>query len=185
MAGNAREHWNLRYREGWRTDPSPFLRSLDGILPASGRALDVAGGNGRNAVWLARRGLDVTIVDVSDEALAQAAGAARSAGVPVTLLERDLTEAPLPDGPWNVILDFHFLQRDLFPAMIESLADGGLLVGEIATVRNLERHERPPEPYVLRPGELPALLDGLEIVFHEEGWFDDHHQARFVARRRD
>lgn len=183
MAGNAREHWNLRYREGWRTDPAPFLRSLDGMLPREGKALDVAGGNGRNAVWLARRGLDVTVVDVSDEALAHAAAAARSAGVTLTLVEQDLTEEPLPVGPWDLILDFHFLQRDLFPIMIDALAPGGLLVGEIATVRNLERHPRPPEPYVLRAGELEVLLDGLEVVHHEEGWFDDHHQARFVARR--
>ncbi|HEX9052362.1 MAG TPA: methyltransferase domain-containing protein, partial [Anaeromyxobacter sp.] len=81
MGEGDRERWNARYAEEAETPaPSPFLLSLDDVLPRRGRALDVAGGSGRNALWLARRGLDVTLADVSDVALARAARAARDAG---------------------------------------------------------------------------------------------------------
>lgn len=183
MSEDPRSHWNRRYREGWPTEPSEFVLSLDSVLPRSGRALDVAGGNGRNAVWLVRRGLDVTVVDVSDEALRRAARAAQEAGVTLHLVHADTEEEPLPEGPWNVILCSHYLQRSLFPQMVAGLGSGGLLVCAIATVRNLERHSRPPRAYVLDEGELPTLVDGLTIVQYEEGWFGDHHEARLVARR--
>jgi tellurite methyltransferase len=70
MPESDRERWNARYREEAAIPPpSPFLVGLDALLPRTGRALDVAGGPGRHALWLARRGLDVTLADVSDVAL--------------------------------------------------------------------------------------------------------------------
>jgi tellurite methyltransferase len=180
---DAREHWNRRYRDGWPQEPSAFLDSVADLLPVSGRALDVGGGNGRNAMWLAQRGLDTTVVDVSDEALAIAKHAAEVGGVSLTLVHTDLRSGDLPDGPWDLILCAHYLQRELFPAMIEALAPGGTLVCAIATVRNMERHPRPPRPHVLDEGELRELADGLDILAYEEGWFNDHHEARMVARR--
>jgi len=152
-------------------------------IPVAGKALDVAGGNGRNALWLASRGLDTTVVDVSDEALSLAETEARERGVPLTCVRVDLRSAPLPGGPWDVILCSHFLRRDLFTPMIDSLSDGGVLVCAIATARNLERHPRPPREFVLDEGELPRLVEGLVVEEYEEGWFDDHHEARIVARR--
>jgi len=176
--------WNRRFiDEGWDREPSPFLVSLDRILPSAGSALDVAGGPGRNAIWLAGRGLDVTLADFSEVALAMATARAHEAGVEVTTVHMDLAADPLPAGAWDVILCFHFLKRPLFPAMAAALAPGGLLAVESATVRNLERHPRPPRRFVVDEGEAPALVDGLDIVRYEEGWFDDRHVARIAARR--
>src|SRR5213075_3071128 len=69
MVGD-RERWNARWREqaGELAPPAAFVVEHTALLPASGRALDVAGGAGRHAVWLARAGLDVTMIDVSDVA---------------------------------------------------------------------------------------------------------------------
>ena len=55
----------------------------------------------------------------------------------------DLTTDRGPAGPWKLISCFAYLQRDLFPALIQALAPDGFLVVEIATVRNLERNARP------------------------------------------
>ncbi len=184
MAVSDRDRWNVRYRdEDVPVEPSPWLTSLE-MLPTSGRALDIAGGAGRNAVWLAERGLDVTLVDVSDEALTIAAETARAAGLTIDARHIDLVVDPLPPGPWDVVVCFHYLQRDLFPAMLAELAPGGLLVAELATVRNLERRDRPERPYLIDEGELPTLVAPLEIVVFDEGWHaDDRHEARLVARR--
>ncbi len=183
MAVSDQNRWNARYRdEDVPAEPSPWLISLE-MIPTSGRALDIAGGAGRNAVWLAERGLDVTLVDVSDEALTMAAETARAAGVTIDVRPIDLVADPLPAGPWDVVVCFHYLQRNLFGAMIAELAPGGLLVAELATVRNLERRERPERPYLLDEGELPTLVAPLEIVVFDEGWHpDDRHEARLVAR---
>src|SRR5213596_1064151 len=124
MAEEDRARWDERYqapvvRVG---DPAPFLVALDDILPrrrAPGdrpRALDVAGGAGRNAIWLARRGLDVTLADISPAALDLARAAAAAAGVTLHLIEVDLEAAPLPAGPFDLIVAIDFLHRPLFGA---------------------------------------------------------------------
>jgi tellurite methyltransferase len=182
-----RDRWNARHAdERDAQPPSPFLVSLDPVLPRTGRALDVAGGAGRHALWLARRGLAVTLADVSDVALARAAQEARASGVSLETLEYDLEASPLPAGPWDVILCFYFLHRPLFAAMARALAPGGWLVFAHATRRNLERHPRPGPRHVLEDGELPSLVAGLglETVRYDEGWLESgRHEARLVARR--
>jgi tellurite methyltransferase len=182
-----RDRWNARYRDALAVpDPSPFLTSLDALLPRRGRALDVAGGSGRNALWLSRRGLDVTLADVSDVALERAAAAARAGGLALTTLRLDLETAPLPAGPWDVVLCTYFLHRPLFAAFEDALAPGGLLVVAHATRTNLERHPRPGPAHVLEDGELRTLVRGLELVRAEEGWLESgRHEARVVARRPD
>jgi SAM-dependent methyltransferase len=185
MAHGDRERWNARYRDPAEArEPSPFLAALDSVLPRRGRALDVAGGAGRNALWLARRGLAVTLADVSDVALAQAATAARSAGFSLSTLQVDLEEALLPEGPWDLVLCTYFLHRPLFAAFPAALAPGGLLVFAHATLRNLERHPRPGPAHVLEDGELPGLVVGLEVLRYDEGWLESgRHEARVVARK--
>ncbi len=183
MTDEARTHWDRRYRtEGRPEVPSPFLDQVDAALPIRGHALDVAGGGGRHAIWLARRGLTVTVVDVSEAGLSLAAAAAAREGVQVELICADLETEPLPPGPWDVVLCFHYLQRDLFPEFAAALAPGGTLVAVLATVRNLERHDRPPARHLLEEGELPGLVAGLNIASYEEGWLDEgRHEARLVA----
>jgi SAM-dependent methyltransferase len=179
-----RERWNARHAEEPPPPPSPFLAELDAVLPRRGRALDVAGGSGRHALWLARRGLDVTLADVSDVALGRAADDARREGLHLTTLQMDLELAPLPPGPWDVILCTYFLHRPLFAAFAAALAPGGLLVAAHATRSNLSRHPRPGPAHVLEDGELPTLVRSLEIVRYDEGWLESgRHEARIVARR--
>jgi tellurite methyltransferase len=191
MSQADREKWNARFREGSayaRERPSAFLTSLGHLLPQRGRALDVAGGAGRNSVWLAQRGLAVTLADISSEGLALAQAHAARAGITLDLRECDLEEDTLPQGPFDVILSFNFLRRELFAAFPDRLAPGGLLVYLQPTRSNLSRNPRPPASFLLEDGELPGLLQGLEVVSHQEGWFEtapdeSRHEARLVARK--
>ncbi|MEN8239743.1 MAG: class I SAM-dependent methyltransferase [Actinomycetota bacterium] len=179
-----RDHWNQRYTERpWPTDPSPWLVGNAALLGAPGRALDIAGGTGRNAIWLAARGWDVTITDVSNVAIDLAVTRAEACDVTLHTLEADLVGRQLPNGPWDAIMVFHYLDRALFPMFPELLEPGGVVIGSLATVRNLERNERPPLPYLLDEGELPGIIGGLELVVYDESWEEGHHDARFVARR--
>jgi tellurite methyltransferase len=176
-----RERWNAKYREeGSVPEPSSLLAAVADRLPVSGRALDVAGGAGRNARWLIKRGLQVTIADVSDEGL-RIAGAAVP-GVQTILL--DLESEPLPVGPWDLILVSHYLHRPLFAQFPALLAPGGLLLVAHPTLKNLEKNPRPGRHFLLEDGELPGLVTGLEILDSREGWLDSgRHEAWLLARK--
>lgn len=180
MSAQDRMKWNERWKErGSPGEPSPFVRSLAELIPRRGTALDVAGGAGRHASWLARHGLDVTLVDISEEALALA----RAHGPAMRTLALDLDRQPLPAGPFDVILVFHFLDRRVYAELSARLAPGGLAVVVHPTRTNLERHASPSAAYLVDPGELPRLLPGLEILRYEEGWLaEGRHEARLVGR---
>ncbi|MFV9673246.1 MAG: class I SAM-dependent methyltransferase [Acidimicrobiia bacterium] len=182
-----RSSWDNRYRErSAPIDPAAFVTvELAPLLEPPGRALDLAGGAGRHAIWLAERGWDTTMIDTSEVAIDLASERARAADVDLRLVHSDLTAEMLPDGPWNLVLLVHYLQRDLFPPAIEHLVNDGVIAFSIATVRNLERRERPPLPYLLDEGEAPSLVDGLQIIHYAEGWsVEDRHEARVVAKKR-
>ncbi|HSK24868.1 MAG TPA: class I SAM-dependent methyltransferase [Egicoccus sp.] len=183
-----RTRWNARHAgRAPLTEPAHFLVRHASLLPPRGRALDVAGGSGRNAVWLAQRGLQVTLVDVADEACRLAADAASNAGVEIVVERRDVSAAGLPPGPWNVIVFHHFLDRDLWAPAAAALAPGGVLLISQPTVHNLERHDRPSREWLLEPGELDAAArtwPDVEVVVADEGWTDDdRHESSVVARR--
>jgi len=180
--------WNERYRTRGPNAPKPsvFVASLEGRLPAPGRALDVAGGSGRHALWLAARGWDVTLVDVAEEGLALAASAAAEADLALRTLQRDVEKDGLPAGRFDLIVCTHYLHRPLFEAWADSLVPGGLLIFEQPTRKNLERHARPSARFCLEDGELPGLVRGLDVLEYDEGWNESgRHEARLLAQRPD
>lgn len=185
MAEEDRKRWDERYARGEHVQGQApgWLRDLDPELPSEGEALDLAAGAGRVAVWMARRGLSVTAVDISPVGLALAREAARDEGVRIATIVRDLEEEPLPDGPFALIACFHYRQRDLFPAIVERLAPGGVVLAELPTVRNLERHERPSRRWLSEPNELLRHFADLTVLYYREGWLGGTHRARLVARR--
>ena len=188
MSDEDRTKWDTRYAGPGvpSTTPSRLLTELGDLLPRHGRALDVAGGAGRNAIWLAQRGLEVTLADVSQVGLNIAVQRSAAAGVSLATVLVDVELEPLPTGPWDVILCVHFLHRPLFAVFSEILTPGGVLVVIHPTQTNLERHARPPARFLLSDGELPTLARELEIMHYEEGWqAEGRHDAVMVARRRE
>ena len=109
---------------------------------------------------------------------------AREAGLPLGVARLDVEQEPLPPGPFALVLCLNYLWRPLFTAFPEVLAPGGLLVFAQPTRTNLERHAHPSARFLLEDGELPRLLQGLDLLSFSEGWTDEgRHEARLVARR--
>ncbi|RYZ35162.1 MAG: class I SAM-dependent methyltransferase [Myxococcaceae bacterium] len=185
MSHDERQRWNDRYlRAPEPREPSAFLRSLAGRLPTTGRALELAGGPGHDACWLARRGLDVTLVDISDVALERAGALAQAEGLRLQFARLDLEVDPLPAGPFDLVVCLNYLWRPLFAALPGVLAPGGLFVFAQPTRSNLQRHPHPSARFLLEDGELPALLQGLQSLSLTEGWTDEgRHEARILAQR--
>jgi tellurite methyltransferase len=180
--------WDKAYRErkAGSQEPSPFLVAMEEMLPIRGRALDIAGGAGANAVWLARRGLKVTVADNSPVGLVLADTNAELEGLRLLTLKTDFEQDPFPPGPWDLIVCVRFLCRPLFAVIPDELAPGGILVVVHPTRSNLLRHERPGLHHLLEDGELPGLVPDLEVVYHNEGWTEEgQHDARLVAKRSD
>jgi tellurite methyltransferase len=180
--------WNSRFASEdpfLRREPSPFLareiETVKGLLSGR-RALDIACGEGRNSVFLAAHGFDVTAIDISEVGLAKAAERAATAGVTMTFLREDLDEYRLT-GRFDLVLNFNFLQRRLIPAAAKLLTPGGLFL--IDTLLAPAGTPRPNTPdFYLRPGELLRLFATFagEILCHEESADGDVPTARLMFR---
>ncbi len=185
---NARDRWNERYaqpeREWLPETPAEWLVAHEALLHGGGRALDVACGDGRNALYLAQLGYMVEAIDVSDVAIdaLRATTQARGLAMTITVGVVDLEREPLPPGPYDVIVMLNFLQRDLFAPLQDALAPGGLLLFETLARSHVEQlgHSFDPD-YLVAPGELPRAFDRLEIVDHHEGVVERAGGPRGVA----
>ena len=165
--------------------PAAWLVMNRALLPPSGRALDVACGQGRNAFWLAQQGFDTTALDRDPAAVAALEARVRQDGLPLTARAVDLESGAvdLGEAVYDVVVVVHYLHRALFPALIAALAPGGVLVYETFTIAQAARG-RPTNPaFLLEPGELPRLVAPLEILVEREGDFDGRMVSSVVARR--
>ena len=165
--------------------PAAWLVDHASLLPQAGAALDVACGRGRHALWLAARHLRVRAVDRDPDAITALAASARARGLPIEAEARDLELAPVDLGPgqYDLIVCVHYLHRPLFPALLDALRPGGLLVYETFT-RAQARRGKPTNPaFLLEPGELRVLTRGLSVVDEREGAFDGRDVASIVCRK--
>jgi tellurite methyltransferase len=166
--------------------PSPFvvewLQTL-GHERSGGRALDLAMGRGRHASAIAEAGFRVFGVDQNLDALRRAAATAAARGRRIRAWCADLTRGSLPVSTFDVIVVTRYLQRDLFPSLVEALVPSGVLVYETFTIGQLAHGTGPTSPdHLLEPGELKRALQALEAMFYEEVSAPEA-VARFVGRR--
>jgi tellurite methyltransferase len=172
--------WNHRYQTRDRSvAPSPraFLVEHADLLPRDGRALDVAMGLGGNAAFLVARGLNVVGVDLSEVAAREAK--ARWPDLHVALA--DLPHLGLPRAAFDVIINFYFLDRGLWPIYRRALRPGGVLIIETLTQDILSLHPDIDPAHLLKPGELRAAFQDWDIVTYREEWIDQEGWHRAVA----
>ena len=161
------------------SDASDWVQRWSHLAAANARVLDIACGSGRHMKWFAERGHPTTGIDRSAEAVA----AAGQFGLAI--------QADIENGPWplmcdaqaqafDVVVVTNYLWRPLFPTVLQSLAPGGLLLYETFEIGN-ESVGKPSRPdFLLQPGELLTLCQGLQIVAFEDGFLP--HPERFVQR---
>jgi len=165
-----REKWEQRYREGayaGRVHPSAFLESRIDEIPV-GRAIDIACGAGRNALYLAARGFEVEAVDISGEALDRARGAAQQRGLAVNWLQRDLDEGLELDSSYQLILVVRYVNLPLIRQLASSLAPGGFLVCEQHLVTGEDVVGPTNSAFRVKCGDLLAAAQGLQVRYLEE-----------------
>jgi tellurite methyltransferase len=178
------EGWEQRYRteSGASDDPLPgptplverFLRDVE-----PGTALDLAAGTGRNAIWLANQGWDVTAVDGASTAIETLNKRALQSGVSVRTIVADLEKGEYAIAPatWDAITMCYYLQRDLIEPAKAGVREGGLI---IVIVHTTEGDELPTETR-MRPGELVSHFSDWELLHSYEGKPNDPEHRRSVA----
>lgn len=182
--------WNERHARGEETHgfrPVALLdRALEGEPP--GVALDVACGSGRHAIRLAEKGFHVVAIDFSQAGIDAMMAEARRRSVD-ELIEPVVADIESPDftldvARFDVVTDFFFLHRPLFPKLRDSVVRGGLFVAavHVESAENAAGHR-----FLLTPGELGDMVSawGFDNVYSNEGVLNGSARAtaEIIARR--
>ena len=174
--------WNKRYSERSEDLPPPsgLLQEMIQTLPA-GKALDVAAGSGRNAIYLARRGYDVDAIDSAPVAIDKGRKLADKAGAGVNFIEADLENHTIAEESYDLIVNFNFLERSLIPSMKRGLKKGGAILFETFTVDQSDIGPPSNRDYLLAHNELLSLFGDLYITFYREGIFGEEERKKALA----
>jgi SAM-dependent methyltransferase len=185
-----RARWDLKYEQGLPslTEPDPFFisayeRFANPSLAKPGVALDLAGGLGRHALWLATRGWQVTVVELSDVAIGKLSQAARELSVNVDLFAGDAAEYKLEPAQFDLIVLFYHLDRSLFPRIVSALKPGGLLICKMSLRWDSGESLTTASTRPLHRNELPSLVPELDVLHHEERPVRDRGVVEFVGRK--
>jgi SAM-dependent methyltransferase len=180
MTDHDRRRWDERHSSRGPASvdavaPPAIFAPYSEEFPTNGRGLDLACGQGAGTVWLARRGLNMLGLDISEVAVDQARDLARRSGVGDSCRFEacDLDEGLPPGPPVHMILCHKFRDRRLDRAIIQRLAPGGLLA-----ICALSEVGAAPGAFRATPGELPVAFAELETIAAGEG----QGQAWLLAR---
>ena len=164
------ERWDAKYgTDEYILGKSPisFLEANVHLLP-KGKALDLAMGEGRNGVYLATQGFQVTGLDISEKGLEKARKLAAEKNVTIETKVVDLESHQLERNAYDVVLCIYYLQRDLVPQIKQALKPGGMVVIETYNVDYLKYNSRFNKQFMIETNEL---LD----------WFKDFKVIRYQA----
>jgi tellurite methyltransferase len=149
-------------------------------IPA-GRALDLACGKGRNALFLAERGFAVVAVDISPIALEEGTRRAAEKKLAVTWQQADLEQIQLDEDAYDLVLNFNYLQRSLIPPIKAALRVGGYVIFETYLIdQPAIGHPKNPA-YLLQHNELLNWFLGYRVLCYREGRFSEGGEPAFRA----
>ena len=175
MGTEDRKRWDEKHAAGRGEEaPSAFLEEIlsgrSWAVPP-GRALDVATGKGRNAIFLAAKGFRVDAVDISAAALQDARKAARAKGQAVHFIEADFDHADLPAAAYDLVVNFNFLDRALVPRIKNALKPGGHIIFETFLIDQKDIGHPKNPAYLLGHNELLDLFRDFRVLYYREGKF--------------
>lgn len=150
--------------------PARFLVENFDLL-TKGLALDLAMGEGRNAVYLATRGFDVDGVDMDSDAITKARAKARKLGAPIRAVIGNVEDGTyiIPIDTYDTICVFNYLHRPLFNDIRGGLKAGGVVIYQTFTTGQLDLDGGPRNPdHLLKPGELNEVFSDWEILTSRE-----------------
>lgn len=183
-------HWDLKYEQGLPslTKPDPFFISafsqfVEDQFPNGGVALDLAGGMGRHALWMARRKWRVSVVDISEVAIRKLNQRALQLDLPLDLFVLDAAEYRFEPAQFDLIVLFYHVNRELCPRIVSSIKPGGLLVCKSSLRWNSNGKFAPSSTSPMERNEILRLFPELRVLYHRERPVRDRGVAEYVGRK--
>ncbi|MDC1174736.1 class I SAM-dependent methyltransferase [Bacteriovoracaceae bacterium] len=178
-----KKYSNTQYLFGKR--PAEFLAKNFQYIPEGARVLDLGMGEGRNAVFLARKGYKVTGVDISSVAVKKSKMLAREFGVRIDTLIADLEKHDFKKGQFDAVICFYYVDKKLHDRMLGWLKPGGVLIYEAHTYnqRNVSGNEQYNTKYLLQPGELLKLFPEMDILKYEEPLHRKEYTTSIILKK--
>jgi tellurite methyltransferase len=179
------EKWDKKYQGeefAYGKKPNVFLKKHLNSLE-KGIALDLATGEGRNAVFLAKAGWKVDAVDISPVGVRKARRLAKEAGVRINFMQADLDFYAIAKEKYDLISVLYFWDRRLVPRLKKALKKGGRILFETYTFETLLLGlEGPREAkYLLKSNELLRLFRDFRVLFYREGVFREGGKRKAIA----
>lgn len=166
-----RNKWDRFYRRSkgyvYGKEPAASLAEHYTQLPV-GRALDIAMGEGRNTVFLAKKGFEVEGVDISPEAIRKAKRLAKERGAQIRTVIADLTKYQIEPKAYEVIMVYYYLPRQMTKQIVEGLKPCGMLIFEANTMDQLKYDKHSNHDYLLEKNELRTMFKGLRSLEYQE-----------------
>ena len=185
-------HWNLKYEQGLPSleKPDPFFVSafnqfVADQFPNGGTALDLAGGVGRHALWLAKRNWRVTVVDISEVAIHKLDQKALKLDLRMDLFALDATEYQFEPGHFDLIVMFYHFDRDICPRVLAALKPGGFLICKSSLSWDIYEGTNLTSTKPLEKSEILSMFPELKTVYHQERPVLDRGVVEFVGRKDD
>lgn len=188
-SGNNHTKWDERFRgEDFvlGTDPSPYLAEniefVKSLVPGW-KALDIACGEGRNSIFLAKEGFAVTGLDISDAGLEKAGKWMERERLLIDFRMVNLEDYDIAET-YDLIINFNFLLRDLIPKEVAALRPEGVIVFDTILDSPFVPTSHKKE-FLLRPGELFSVFSAFpgKIFFPEERLHDRNPTAKLIFQK--
>ena len=183
MSLKDKEKWDIKYGVSeyiTGREPCEWLNNNADYLNGKGLALDIASGEGRNAVFAAEKGYQTLAIDVSPIGLRKAHALAKTKGVTIETRVIDLDDWKFEQNVFDLVLCFNFLDRRIFSGIINTLKPGGLIFYETFTIDYL-KYSNFKREWVLEHNELLNIFNNFRILRYREIDGDNKAFASLVA----
>jgi len=196
MGVSDKDKWNTIYQskrqnvETKKLTPAYILQEFHHLLPAQGKALDLASGLGANTLFLAQQNMESHAWDISSIAIKKLREAAKSLNLHINTEVRDVVTNPPEESSFDVIVVCHFLDQQIMPDIIAALRNNGLLFYQTFTKAHVQESGPTNEQYRLGKNELLNLCKDLDtVVYREEGLIGNtesgfRNEALFIGQRK-
>jgi SAM-dependent methyltransferase len=170
--------WNEKYQSTkYSKEPAAIVKKYAKLAHGK-RALDIAAGNGRNALFLANQGFVVDAIDIAEAGLSLFAGKHRQ----IHTICADLDTFDIRPNYYDLIVDIKFLNRRLFPYIKAGLTPGGVLIFQsFLDISAPDRNPPDHADYYLRQNELLHAFLSLNVVWYQEAKEKSDDNANWLA----
>ncbi len=181
LSQDTKSKWDKLYSSSqfiYGKAPAKFLSQSYHYIPYGSSVLDLGMGEGRNAVFLAKKGYQVTGVDLSTIAVKKAQILAKEFGVKIKTVIANLDEYDFPENSFDSIICFYYVDREMIAKIKKWLKPEGVIIYEGFTLKQrIKEEKKDPEEYYLKEAELLNLFSDFKILKFEEPL----HQKNYVS----